>query len=153
MEPKNNGHMNFYESCDLTKKVCLMFIYVGSCHIHIWSRFICVVTFVPYIQCIYEVVSKYATHPSLFYSSEVLLWSFEQDVISDSSVQHQCFIKINKNLHRYKFTYFRHQVENWKDLTHYFNFVWIIKEIISFKALKHSCWDHQELSHHSHWKV
>ena len=106
LKPKNKGHKNFYECCDLTKKVCLMFIYVDSCHIHIWSRFICVVTFVPYIQCIYEAVSKYATHPSLFYSSEVLLWSFEQDVISDSSVQHQCFIRINKNLHRCKSHFF-----------------------------------------------
>ena len=24
LQPKNKGHINFYECCDLTKKVCLM---------------------------------------------------------------------------------------------------------------------------------
>ena len=28
LEAKNNGHMNFYECCDLTKKVYLIYMYV-----------------------------------------------------------------------------------------------------------------------------
>ena len=26
LKPKNKGHANFYECCDLTKKVCLIYI-------------------------------------------------------------------------------------------------------------------------------
>ena len=28
LKPKNKGHTNFYECCDLTKKVCLPSIYI-----------------------------------------------------------------------------------------------------------------------------
>ena len=26
LKPENKGHMNFYECCDLTKKVCLKYL-------------------------------------------------------------------------------------------------------------------------------
>ena len=38
LKPKNKDHMNFYECCDLTKKVYLIYMYLVH-YIHKWKNF------------------------------------------------------------------------------------------------------------------